>query len=96
MFGKWSGLGPFHDKLCIHTYVPGLFTWDVVGAMKGSREISSRIVNSAVRKIIPFRMSSQLIVFLKIWQQILSVWKYKKPRGKLGETGGDEIMISSF
>lgn len=43
--------------------MPGLFTWDVVGAMKGSREISSRIVNSAVRKITPFGMSSQLIVF---------------------------------
>lgn len=47
--------------------MPWLFTCDcicdVMGAIKGSREILSRIVNSGVRKITPLGMSSQLIVF---------------------------------
>lgn len=62
--------------------MPWLFTCgcicDVMGAIKGSREILSRIVNSGVRKITPFGMSSQVIVVFKNWQQCFSFWKYKE------------------
>lgn len=41
----------------------------MVDAIKGSRYNLSRIVNSNVREIESFGMCSQLIVFLKHWQQ---------------------------
>ena len=71
--------------------------YDVIGAMKGSREISPRILNFAVTKITPFRMNSQLIVFFffLIWQQIPLVRKYKKPRGEFCYIGRDGRRLNN-